>query len=329
MRVPPESQIRGKSEPGLAQIERLWKTPSLLALVSSNFAFDGVSRGYSPNLFIPPNEERSTIITVGPPRRDGITNTVEVTMRNSGALNMKGVVDQTLAGHSSLDISGTDMDLPMQWLNTIFRKDPSSRMVTRPNSQAYFERNPATALILQSTGGMLQAVKGLFQTVQVRWFNRICLNVDTATSPFWIPNVCLIDLVSSLTSSNPSSLELRFSQNPAPFFEAAGRLLGMMVCVRHLGEERGLRKFKFQAWSRADAIDTTFDEVIDPADPTSTTPTTVFDYFWRKYQIQLRYPHLPMAHTRQGEFPLELCWSAPGERYRDVLQGAETADFIQ
>ncbi|KFY07996.1 hypothetical protein V492_06626 [Pseudogymnoascus sp. VKM F-4246] len=38
---------------------------------------------------------------------------------------------------------------------------------------------------------------------------------------------------------------------------------------------------------------------------------------------------LPLALTRFGKFPLEVCYSAEGERYREVLQGQEMADFIK
>ena len=52
-------------------------------------------------------------------------------------------------------------------------------------------------------------------------------------------------------------------------------------------------------------------------------------YYERKYSLRLRYPQLPLAVTNFGLFPLELCYTSSGERYKEQLQGAETADFIR
>lgn len=55
----------------------------------------------------------------------------------------------------------------------------------------------------------------------------------------------------------------------------------------------------------------------------------MYSYYERKYSLILRYPKLPLAVTNSGSFPLELCYTSSGERYKEPLQGAETADFIR
>ncbi|MCJ1398779.1 hypothetical protein MMC11_001980 [Xylographa trunciseda] len=57
--------------------------------------------------------------------------------------------------------------------------------------------------------------------------------------------------------------------------------------------------------------------------------TTVQSYFQRKYNITLKYPDIPMLVCKDGSFPLELCYTPEGERYKEPLQGQETADFIK
>jgi hypothetical protein len=38
---------------------------------------------------------------------------------------------------------------------------------------------------------------------------------------------------------------------------------------------------------------------------------------------------LPLVDSRDGHFPPELCFSAKGERFKDVLEGSAAADFIK
>jgi len=150
---------------------------------------------------------------------------------------------------------------------------------------------------------------GVFQTVRLS-FSRLSVCVDTATTPFWTPDLCIIDCVCALAGErSPRSLEQRFLANPGHFFQACGMLLGCYFNVRHLSVARNAKKVKFLSWSGQDAFSTTFDERFDDG---TTQSTSVADYFLRKYNIKLLYPNLPLAHTRDGDIPLELCYTASG-----------------
>jgi len=150
---------------------------------------------------------------------------------------------------------------------------------------------------------------GIYQTVQLR-FSRLSLCVDTATTPFWTPGLTLIDCVCALAGErSPRNLEQRFLSNPGQFFQACGMLLGCYFNVRHLSAARNAKKMKFLSWSGQDALSTIFDERLDGD---TIQPISVADYFHRKYSIKLLYPSLPLAHTREGDIPLELCFTASG-----------------
>jgi eukaryotic translation initiation factor 2C len=141
------------------------------------------------------------------------------------------------------------------------------------------------------------------------------MNVDTATTPFWVPDKSLIECICALTRVNsPDRLEEEFLKDTGRFFQACGKLLGMFFNVRHLNEIKNAKKIKFQAWSREDAIASQFEEELGG----STQPTSVKDYFHRKYGIRLQFPRLPLAKTRAGEFPLELCYSAAGKPFESA-----------
>ena len=53
------------------------------------------------------------------------------------------------------------------------------------------------------------------------------------------------------------------------------------------------------------------------------------DYFWEKHGKRLRHPQLPLVVHRDACFPLELCFTAQNERFKQPLQGAQTSDFIK
>lgn len=140
--------------------------------------------------------------------------------------------------------------------------------------------------------------------------------MDTTTQPFWTPELTLIQCVCALTrESSPQNLQNNFLSNPDSFFQSCGMLLGCYFNVRHLNANRNAKKVKFLSWSGQDAFSTNFDECVDDG---TTRSTSVYDYFQRKYKIKLEYPNLPLAHTRDGDMPLELCFTASGIIFRQL-----------
>ncbi|KAI9783515.1 MAG: hypothetical protein M1839_003685 [Geoglossum umbratile] len=324
MRVPPSSQLRGSDVVTPTQMARVLLHESVTSFWGSRFLFDGVSLGWSPDEIVKIGETRTAIIDL-PGGRPGRINQIEISVRCTGTLNIAQLVQSLRGGAIPLDPMGdTSLEGPLKWLGALFRKDPASRFVTRPNTNAYFDRSPGTSVSLQSTNGVLEALRGMFQTVQIR-FGKLTVNVDTATTAFWAPDKDLVELCGALTGM-PSGLSMAFLADRPRFFHECDRLVGIYFQVRHLKPERNARKIKFTRWSLKNAAETEFDETTGPD---QVTKTTVKDYYMRKYNIRLAYPELPLVVSKDGEFPPELCFSAPGERFKEPLQGAETADFIK
>lgn len=294
--------------------------------LKENFVFDDVSLGWSPELILPIGEAKSSVIELDK-RRDGKPNSIEMSVRNTGPLNIALLVGDIRNGNVGLNPAGKEsLENIIKWIQAAFRKGPASQFITRPNSSAYFKRSPDTTMALRSTNNVLEAMRGIYQSMQLR-FGRITLNIDTATTPFWVPGVCLVDTVCALMSTQKNRLEGDFLASPEKFFVACGRLRGSFFNIRHLTSSKKDKKIRLNGFSQQNAIETTFDERI--GDGESTKSTSISDYFSRKYDIKLQFPRLPLASTRFGEFPLEVCFSADGERYKEVLQGQETADFIK
>jgi hypothetical protein len=104
-------------------------------------------------------------------------------------------------------------------------------------------------MALKSTGGILEALRGVYQTVQLR-LGWLTMNVDTAITAFYTPNKRLIELLHATAGIPPTAnIQSYFLDNPGRFFDACGRLVGLFFQVRHLNEFRNARKIKFSKWS--------------------------------------------------------------------------------
>jgi hypothetical protein len=284
MKVPPSSQLRGSDVVTPTQMAKVLLHDTVTSFWGKRFLFDGnstlsftwssgscgigVSLGWSPDEIVPIGETRTTVIDLPGGRPDRI-NQIEMSIRCTGTLNIAALVKCIQSGKIPLDPMGdTVLEGLLKWLGSLFRKDPSSRFVTRPNSNAYFERSRETSIPLHSTNGVLEAWRGMFQTVQIR-FGRVTVNVDTATTAFWTPDKNLIDLCQALAGV-PSGLDEWFEQNPSRFFHECSRLVGIFFQVHHLKSDRNARKVRFTKWSSKNAIQTEFNETTGPNQVTKT-----------------------------------------------------------
>jgi hypothetical protein len=199
-------------------------------------------------------------------------NQVHINLRCTGTLNIATLVQYIMSGAIETNPMGNKTIEPLlKWLNAVYRQDPASRWVSRPNASAYYDRTPETSMALKSTGGILEALRGVFQTVQLR-FGRLTMDVDTTTTAFYTPNKSFIELLHATAGISPNAnIQAYFLDNPGRFFEACGRLVGMFFNVRHINDVRNARKVKFQKWSRADAFETVFEK----DDPTSGKKTMI------------------------------------------------------
>jgi hypothetical protein len=160
--VPESSQARGSDVATSAQLGKVLLTNTLAEFLGPSFVFDGASKGFSPSKLFPVGESRSTTISLG--SRMNKPNEVEVEVRNVGTLDIRGLFNYLENGRIDLNPTGnTNLGTMLSWLNAIFRDDPARRMVSRPNSNAFFQRSRETSMTLASTGGVLEALRGKCQ----------------------------------------------------------------------------------------------------------------------------------------------------------------------
>lgn len=187
-------------------------------------------------------------------------NQVEIFLKNVECLDIWSLVNYITTAQIDLDPMGNRAIEPLlKWLNAVYRQDPASRWITHPNANAYFDKAEGTFIELRSAGKVLEAVRGIFQSVQIR-FGRLTLNVDTATTAFWTPNKNFIELVQGLTGTSVhQNIQTAFLNGPESFMSPLQRLVGIFFNVRHLSEARNSRKIKMNKWTKGNAKNMEFD----------------------------------------------------------------------
>ena len=297
----------------LAKAKGLWQ---------DNFVFDGEGTGWSIRELCPPSESRSTTLSLpGRTPRDA-----SVSVRNKGALNFKSLVDHLAGGGGPIPEGREDLRSVTNALNAVYRQVAMERSVAEEpiycvTPSAFFTRSREVSKPLPSTAGVLEAIRGFYQRISLA-FGRLSLNVDVCTTAFYVPDNCMVNVAAAFSNTPPGP---QLEQLPPGAFE---QMRGMYFCVRHLerSDDRVV-KYRVNNISSQGANANSFD-LMDPMTGTTST-TTVEQYFARKYKVYLKLPKLPLLVTKKGSFPMEVCWTAPGERYKEPLQGAETSDFIQ
>lgn len=325
IKVADDSVYKGKEEASAQQRARLLLKREVLDFFGDDYVFDGVSQVWSPKQIVQIGEVKQTVFAMEE-RRDRQPNNIVMTVTGKGRLQVATLAKYILGHPIELDpAANPDLENQIKWLQACFRKDPESRLVTRPNNNCYFDRVEGGFLPLPCTGGVLEARRGVFQTMQIR-FGILTMNIDTATTPFYVPDKCLLDSAAAMANLKPH--QLGDPASDARIRQMATKLRGIYFYVKHLGARGNATKIKMNSFANGNALNTFFEEKINP-EGTQTRRTNVNDYFQTRYHIKLRYPKLPLVKTTKGEFPLEVCWSAEGERYKELLQGKETAEFIK
>ena len=298
----------------------------VLDFFGDDWVFDGVSLGWTTKELCPKDKPMTNIVEMEA-RKDGKPNNIKIVVTQMNTLNMRDLVGYLRGGNFDLDPNGNKHFEPFaKWMGALFRKDPDSRFTSKPNGSAYYDNNPSTTLVLhKSTNGTLEARRGVYQSFQLR-FGRMTMNIDTSTTAFWVGGRSLIDNAASFNGCRRHEILRAFKANPTLFIQNCGKLSGSFFNVRHLGERGNAKKIRIRGLKTNNAIQEEFEETQPDG---SQKKISVLNYFKKKYNATLEYPELPLVWTSKGDFPMEMCFVSENERYKELLQGQETAEFIK
>lgn len=326
IKVAPESRFDGHEAATVQQRARVLLKREIVEFFGDHYVFDGVSQVFSPQQIVPMGEGKKLVIDMDK-RRDGMPNRIHLYIKNKGQLNVRSLGRYLSEQKFHENPAGIELiENPLKWIAAAFRKDPASRLATKPGGNAYFDRDRETTQALSSTRGVLEARRGTYQTIQLR-FQRLSVNIDTCTTVWWVPNQCLLRAAAAICQTTMNDIQnVVLGKYKNTFHSMMRKMLGIVFHVRHLTDKGNSKRLKWKSLSNKNSEQTTFEERLQ--DGTSRM-TSVKDYFKTKYNIVLKCPLLPLVCTSKGDFPLEVCFSAVDERYKEILQGSETADLIR
>ena len=286
-------------------------------LFDQHFVFDGENTAWSIREICPPSVVRDAEITLPGAR----PKQVRLKIRCKGALSIGAFVQHLRTVGGPIPAERNDLRGVSNAINAVYRQGAAESTYCATAS-AFYKRSPEVLMQLQSTAGVLEAIRGTYQRLSLA-FGLLSLNVDVTCAAFYVPDKSMVDVAAAFAQIRAGP---DLQRAPPGSFD---RLKGMFFRVRHLPDDSraGSLKLRVNNISPQDATNTTFD-ITDPI-TNVTTQTSVAAYFANKYGIHLRLPGLPLLVTKKGSFPMEVCWTAPGERFKDVLQGAQTSDFIK
>lgn len=307
--------------------QKLWNSEAFKACfpdpsVHKGFLFDGRKLAWSKTE-IPTGELRVKVVLDQPEEK----NTFYILLKKTTEINM-AVLGAYIAGKTSASNAILE---PMMFFDHLLRQYPSQRLLSIKRN-FYDPRSPG-----RSIDNVIEVRKGLY------WSARLAdnlstggiglsINADVANTCFFIGGQDMITVGinylatqnRNLRGLNPNRLEKELCpvqtrgvwvQSEA--FKQLKKLSKLRFRVKHAGRPAHLDKplgidgFTFDARfgpEGATAENTRFES--------DGKTISVRDYFRQKYNVNLRFPRLPLIRSgSKGNYPMELCVLEPNQRY--------------
>ncbi|KAF3839440.1 hypothetical protein F7725_018157 [Dissostichus mawsoni] len=179
-------------------------------------------------------------------------------------------------------------------------------------------------------GGGREVWFGFHQSVRPAMW-KMMLNIDVSATAFYkaqpvIEFMCeVLDIrnIDEQPKTLTDSQRVRFTKEIK-----GGPLAGLKVEVTHCGQMK--RKYRVCNVTRRPASHQTFPLQLESG---QTVECTVAQYFKQKYNLQLKYPHLPCLQVGQEQkhtyLPLEVCNIVAGQRCIKKLTDNQTSTMIK
>lgn len=181
----------------------------------------------------------------------------------------------------------------MTFLNHLFATGPTKTHIAM-NSK-YFPANHRERF------NIVEFRRGIFQAVHFGGTQSLTLNIDMATAAFWDSNLLtLVEVAQRILQVSSDDL---LNLNEYQLRRLNKCVRGLRYFVKHRGVEHQKRCYSISGVSRKDAHQYTFQMTEPPIE------ISVYDYFHRTYNMQLRYPRAPLIMSgSRSLLPMELCF---------------------
>jgi eukaryotic translation initiation factor 2C len=224
----------------------------------------------------------------------------------------------------------------VQAMDVILRHLPSMRYT--PVGRSFFS-SPAANLTQHGAGaggpyhqgdsklgGGREVWFGFHQSVRPsQWM--MMLNIDVSATAFY-RKMPVIDFIAEVLELPVQALSDRRTLSDAQRVKFTKEIRGLKIEITHCGNMR--RKYRVCNVTRRPAQTQTFPLQLDSG---QTIECTVAKYFFDKYRIQLKYPHLPCLQVGQEQkhtyLPPEVCEIVSGQRCIKKLTDTQTSTMIK
>lgn len=175
-------------------------------------------------------------------------------------------------------------------------------------------------------GGGREVWFGFHQSVRPsQW--KMMLNIDVSATAFY-RSMQVIEFIAEVLELPVQALAERRALSDAQRVKFTKEIRGLKIEITHCGQMR--RKYRVCNVTRRPAQTQTFPLQLESA---HSIECTVAKYFYDKYHIQLKYPHLPCLQVGQEQkhtyLPPEVCHIVAGQRCIKKLTDVQTSTMIK
>ncbi|KHJ99080.1 piwi domain protein, partial [Oesophagostomum dentatum] len=265
----------------------------------------------------------------------------QVTLPGDSAVERQFTVTVKWAGQVSLStledaMEGRVRQVPfeaVQAMDVILRHLPSlkytpvGRSFFSPPAQPHQAPQQHGQYHMESKlGGGREVWFGFHQSVRPsQW--KMMLNIDVSATAFY-RSMPVIEFVAEVLELPVQALTERRALSDAQRVKFTKEIRGLKIEITHCGTMR--RKYRVCNVTRRPAQTQTFPLQLETG---QTIECTVAKYFYDKYRIQLKYPHLPCLQVGQEQkhtyLPPEVCHVVPGQRCIKKLTDTQTSTMIK
>ncbi|KAL1857831.1 Protein argonaute [Paecilomyces lecythidis] len=255
-------------------------------------------------------------------------NQFRLVVRRTKTVNL-AVLSSWLHGQASFS---EDVNEALTFLDHVLREYPSGRFVSHKRS--FIDPKGQK----EDLGNGVLAFKGVYQAIRITHPGRLCVNVDVSNTCYWA-RISVMGAIIGMTDSRDIQ-QVMWNLKPIPdgyggftesamFYEVHKRLNKLVVRPHYANCPVTGQDFVIKGLVNSSPRQFTID-IKDKATG-NTRRLTVMDYFKERYNIDLRYPDLPMVEMTKKEvyYPMEFLTIEGLNKYPYKLSEYQTAKMIK
>nr|AEF32751.1 ALG-1 [Ascaris suum] len=218
------------------------------------------------------------------------------------------------------------MDVILRHLPSLKYTPVGRSFFSPPMSSQHAPQHSAQYHSESKLGGGREVWFGFHQSVRPsQW--KMMLNIDVSATAFY-RSMPVIEFIAEVLELPVQALGERRVLSDAQRVKFTKEIRGLKIEITHCGAMR--RKYRVCNVTRRPAQTQTFPLQLESG---QTIECTVAKYFFDKYRMQLKYPHLPCLQVGQEQkhtyLPPEVCNIVPGQRCIKKLTDTQTSTMIK